>query len=192
METGARSIAHFYRDCEIWPRLNPAVVLKPAIRPIHAETSQHVSANSKDRLHLSASLHRLIWVAGQRCFVKVCINNQTKKPIKRFCITLCRKITVFKAHLEPGVSSAQQAKSGQTSTLEKEVAESILLTGERGTTGRASAKGWFGGAEPGKSAELVHALEIPVSFFPCFMSTKHIATRPCYEVRFTLSLWQAP
>lgn len=76
-----RSIAHFYRHVELFPYLNPAVILSSSSRPIQAKASKGLFLGGNGKVHLSASLHRSTWVAGQRVYVNIKIDNETSKKV---------------------------------------------------------------------------------------------------------------
>ncbi|KAF9041746.1 E set domain-containing protein [Hymenopellis radicata] len=163
-ETGKRSIAHFYRDCEIWPRLNPSVVLAPSPTPIRNTTSKGLFMGGNGQITLSASIHRLHWVAGQYCCVKAHVTNYTKKTIKSLTLSLSRSTVFFKPRPYLEVDCQQEDNDPdacQTSTTDRQVAESTLQMGQRGARGHASAKGWWTGVQPGETQEFSHFLLLP-------------------------------
>ncbi|PCH33884.1 E set domain-containing protein, partial [Wolfiporia cocos MD-104 SS10] len=163
-KTGRRSIAHFYRHCEVWPRINPSVVLVPAPRPLQAATSKGLSVlSSNSKVKLTALVHRLTWVAGQRCYVNVHVVNETKKTVKSLTLTLVRTTTLFrpKPFLDAGQARTADPDACQTNTMHKVVAESILEMAHRGTKGHASAKGWWTGVAPGQELSFSHYILIP-------------------------------
>lgn len=169
---GRRSIAHFYRDCEIWPRLNPSVTLAAASRPLQATTSKALLLGGSGKVQLTATLHRLHWVAGQQCVVRVNVSNDTKKTIKSVVLTLIRSTIIFKPHphldaLAPSDDRTADPDACQTSTTQKQVAESILEMSRRGAKGHASAKGWWTGVPPGERLEFSHSILLPVGK-PCY------------------------
>lgn len=147
------SLAHFYRECSVWPRLNPTLVLTAA--PQLIQSSTRVEGK---KVILTASVHRTTWVAGQQCFVKVQVQNLSRKTIKKIKFALVRTTTVFKSRPTPSDST-----TWRTTTTRKEVAEEILEIAQRGAKGYASARGWFFGVEPDQSANLSHSIVIPVS-----------------------------
>lgn len=164
--TGKRSIAHFFRNCEVWPRLNASTLLSPAPRPLQATTSKSLAMLSSDRkVKLTAQLHRLTWIAGQRCYVNVAVANDTKKTVKSFTLTLIRSTTMFKPtpELDAGRSRSVDPDACQTNTIHKVVSETSLEIAESGAKGRASAKGWWTGVGPGKEMSFSHYILIPVS-----------------------------
>ncbi|KAF9454125.1 E set domain-containing protein, partial [Macrolepiota fuliginosa MF-IS2] len=160
-ESGRRSIAHFYRSCEIWPRLDPTTILSPALRPLQATMS---AAPSKDpdsgRIKLTASLHRLHWVAGQLCQVRIIVANYTSKTLKELTLSLHRTTTLFL--YDTGDKVDLDADTLRPSVSTKQIAESTLEVGHSGVRGYASAKGWWLGVCPGQISEFEHSILIPV------------------------------
>jgi hypothetical protein len=76
-----RSIAHFYRHVEIFPFFNPAIVLAPSVKPLFAEASKGLFMGGSGKVNLSAKMHRGTWVAGQRCYVDVRVENESSKKV---------------------------------------------------------------------------------------------------------------
>lgn len=161
-------MAHFYRDCEIWPRLNPSSLLAPSIQPIRRAISKGLRMGGPGDVRITASVHRLYWVAGQPCFIHVTIRNETKKTIKNLSLNLFRCTTIFKP--KPGLDVDAEygdPDACQTSTSIKELAQSVLEMGQSGTRGHASAKGWWSGVRPCEAHSVTHSLAIPVLYpFP--------------------------
>ncbi|KAG5647769.1 hypothetical protein DXG03_008492 [Asterophora parasitica] len=157
----SRSIAHFYRNCEIWPRLNPTTIFSPAERPLLATAMKGVFMGGSGKVDLTASVHRLHWIAGQQCFVKVNVDNGSKKTIKSLALALIRSTVVFKPDHSLDAFGDADPDACQTSTTEKVVAESVLQMGQRGTLGHASAKGWWTGVLPGEQLEFSHSILLP-------------------------------
>ncbi|KAK7694963.1 hypothetical protein QCA50_002151 [Cerrena zonata] len=160
------SIAHFYRDCEIWPSLKLESILASAPRPLQASTAKGLSVlggGSNDKVRLTANLHRLHWVAGQRCYVRVLVNNGSKKPIKHLALSLIRTVTIFKPKpaLDAGHEVIVDPDACQTSTTHKLLAESVLEMSRQGVRGHASAKGWWTGVKPGQDLEFAHHVLLP-------------------------------
>ncbi|KAF9514982.1 hypothetical protein BS47DRAFT_1391918 [Hydnum rufescens UP504] len=141
----SRSIAHFYRV---------------------SSSSKTLFLGGKGKLELSCALHRGTWVAGQHCWVKINIHNDTSKRVKTLSLALIRTTTVFRSlpHLDPG--TAHEADSididaCQTSTNRKQVAESVLDSGQRGSKGLITGKGWWMGVNAGDYSDLKHSILIP-------------------------------
>jgi hypothetical protein len=76
-----RSIAHFYRHVEIFPYFNPAVLLAPALKPLMATASKTMFMGGNGKVNLTAKMHRGTWVAGQRCYVDVNVDNLSSKKV---------------------------------------------------------------------------------------------------------------
>lgn len=162
-ETGRRSIAHFYRDCEAWPRLDPSIVLSPSPRPIRAEVSKTLFMGGQGQVHLQASLHRLTWIAGQRCSIHLDVSNSSTKTIKKVTISLSRAVVTFQpdSRLNAGVYTIDP-DACRTATSEKVVAESVLEMGDNTSRGHASSKGWWCGVGPSQNAIFQHFIHLPV------------------------------
>lgn len=152
--SGTKSISHFYRDCSVWPRLNPTVVLAPTPRPIQVTASAGLFLGGTGKVKLTAALHRLHWIAGQQCCVKVNVVNGTKKCLKHLTLSIHRSITMYKARPQ---------HDNSTSNFVKQVAESTLMMCDRSVSGHASAKGWWVGVPAGGSSSFSHSILIPVS-----------------------------
>lgn len=164
MNTEHRSIAHFYRECEVWPRLNPSTVLAPLERPVILSASKNMFMGGEGKVSLIALVHRYHWIAGQQCFVKVRISNDTKKTIKSLSLSLMRSTTVF----HPKHKYSSNPLEDTTSSFTKQIVESNLEMGQVGSRGHASAKGWWTGVRPGQQLELGHFLLLPVSICKYF------------------------
>ncbi|KAL0951567.1 hypothetical protein HGRIS_008249 [Hohenbuehelia grisea] len=186
--TNKRSIAHFYRYCEVWPRLNPSVTLAPAPAPLRATSSKSLFMGGRGLVELTATLHRLHWVAGQNCFVKLSINNETKRTIKGVNMTLLSSVVIFRPdpHLDHDAGhdrsgNAVDPDACQTSTFQREVASVHLEMGQQGTKRHASAKGWWTGVAPGEHRQFSYCVLIP----PDALS---IARSRFIEVAYTLRI----
>ncbi|KAL1722174.1 hypothetical protein EV715DRAFT_248019, partial [Schizophyllum commune] len=157
--TDARSIAHFYRDCEVWPRLNPSAILAPAPRPISDTNAKALFMGGSGKVYLTAQLHRVHWIAGQQCYVRIVVNNGSKKTMKRLNITLVRTLVAYKPNSKKDEDDDPDACSA--TTYEKQVAETSLEMCESGSRGHASAKGWWTGVMPDEDKEFSHFIQIP-------------------------------
>ncbi|KAG0707477.1 hypothetical protein DFH29DRAFT_796690 [Suillus ampliporus] len=180
MATSKQSIAHFYRDCEVWPRLDIISTLATNSRPLVAEVATRVFMGGPGKIRLSARMHRFHWIAGQRCTVHFRVTNDCKKLVKSAAIALIRTLTVFnpQPHLDAGDADPDAC---QTSTKAKWVTESILELGQRCAKGHASAKGWWTGVAPGQTSEFDHSLIIPPD-------VHSIARTRLLEVEYTLRI----
>ena len=161
-ETSAESVAHFYRSCEIWPRLSFTAKLSPAPRPLVSEAAKTVFMGGSGKVRLSAAMHRLYWVAGQRCTIHLRVVNESKKTVKGASITLLRTTTVFKPL---GGRKDADPDACETMTMRKVVAASELVMGQKCVKGHASAKGWWTGVRPGDTTDFAHHIVLPVSLF---------------------------
>lgn len=164
-ETSAESVAHFYRSCEIWPSLLFSTKLSPAPRPLVGEAARTVFMGGNGKVRLSAALHRLYWVAGQRCVVHLRVVNESKKTVKGASITLVRTTTVFKPLAGRKGNADTDPDACETMTMRKVVAASVLVMGQKCSKGHASAKGWWTGVRSGDTADFVHHIVLPVSLF---------------------------
>ena len=83
------SIAHFYRNVELWPTYGPmALRCVEQVHPslgnagtVSSRTAQGLLFGGPGMLHLTAVLHRRVWLAGQKCTVYVGVWNETKKSV---------------------------------------------------------------------------------------------------------------
>ncbi|KAG9041145.1 hypothetical protein FS837_012686 [Tulasnella sp. UAMH 9824] len=160
-----KSIAHFYRHVEIYPFLGQAV-LSPADQPLRTSTAQTLFMGGSGKLQVAAMLHRRTWVAGQRCYVHVALNNETTKKVKTLTFTLIRTTTMFqpKAELDarsPLAGEDADIDACETSTSKKEVAQCTLEMGQKGERGCVTAKGFWTGVEPSGFVELSHFIQVP-------------------------------
>lgn len=166
--TGARSIAHFYRNIEVWPSYDPSRILAPTPSALYSTAAKPVFMGGSGKLKLTASVHREIWVAGQRCYVKVFVANDTTKKVKNVALSLLRVDTIFRLNPELNATSPTSKSTGldvdacQTSTTRRVVAEAVLDMAGKSTSGYATAKGWWTGVEAGSSLEFVHYILLPV------------------------------
>lgn len=119
---------------------------------------------SANKVKLTGFLHRLTWVAGQRCYVTVAVVNETKKTIRTLTLTLIRSTTIFKPKpaLDTGNARTLDPDSCQTTTMHKVLSETFLQMAHRGTKGHASAKGWWTGVAPGQELTFSHYILLPV------------------------------
>lgn len=179
--TGHRSLAHFYRRCQIWPVLDPNRILSPSPQPYENYTSKKLFMNGSNggRVHLRVSLHRQCWVAGQRCAAQLHITNEGKKPVRAVRLALVRTETVYAYDPSLDYNTGKRRRVDEydydpdtchTTSVDKVVAEEALFTGAHGNEsgGYASAKGWWGGVPSGESLSFSHSILIPVSRFARF------------------------
>lgn len=162
-ETGKTSVANFYRECEIWPRLDPTTTLQSAPRPVQVTASKSLFLGGSGTVKFTATLHRLHWVSGQRCFVKALVSNNTTRTLKSFTLALIRRTTTFKSSAAMNIGGGDDPDACQTDTVYKEVAQSTLETSHRVQRGYAGSKGWWTGVNPGENVAFSHYIVIPVS-----------------------------
>lgn len=168
-----RSIAHFYRQIDLFPYLDPAEMLSSAPKPISASHAKSLFLGGEGKVELTASVHRENWVAGQLCYVTVDIKNESTKKIRTMTLSLARTTTVFRPRpyltLGSGVDADDpkeveiDADACQTHTSRKIVAESTIDTGKKGQNGEVTAKGMWMGVERQSFARFQHSLALPVS-----------------------------
>ena len=137
------------------------------------------------KVKLTAILYRLTHVAGQRCYVRVSVVNQTKKSVKSLTLTLIRTTILFnpKPALDYSGHSSADPDACQTATSHKVVAENILERSHGVTKGHASAEGWWTGVSAGQEAQFAHYVLIPVR---CYVSLPVISALtipfPWYQI----------
>lgn len=184
-----RSIAHFYRHVDVYPYLEPSVILTPLPTPIMVENSKAIFMGSQGKVKIGASLHRQTWVAGQRCYVDVRVQNGASKKvslidtsvrrsslvrlqIKSLTISLIRTTIVFRPRPYLTAGSGIDANDPEhadidpdackTQTTKKQVAETSLDMGKKATKGSVTAKGMWLGVDAGEEVDFCHFLMIPV------------------------------
>ncbi len=113
-----------------------------------------------------ASLHRNTWVAGQRVYINVGIQNDTSKKINGMTLSLIRTVTLYKPRPELDLDGQAARRdldpdACQTSTTRKKIAEEELEMGQKGSRGVVTARGWWTGVEPGQRVESSHYMQIP-------------------------------
>ncbi|KAG6868869.1 hypothetical protein C0993_008617 [Termitomyces sp. T159_Od127] len=131
--------------CEIWPRFDPSIILAPDEKPWQAEITMDANPclASSHGINLTASVHRLHWVAGQQCFVKVFVANESKRLVKSLSLALIRDTTVFKPSHRTNTSDGyhdEKYDACSVSTNQKLVTESVLEMGRRSSPRHASAR----------------------------------------------------
>lgn len=128
-------------------------------------TSRGLFRGGSGKVDMTASLHRLHWIAGQQCYINVSVTNRTKKTIKSLTLSLLRSTVIFKPDLRLDALAGNHdvdPDACQTSTSQKQVSESVLEMGQRGARGHASAKGWWTGVSPGEHLNFSHFIALPV------------------------------
>lgn len=170
-----RSIAHFYRHVDLLPYINPAVVLASAPRPIQATAE-------RDRISLTASLHRPAWVAGQRVYVNVAVRNETSRRIKTVTLSLVRTVTIYQPKREDRIDGstgeAFDPDIYEATTSRKRVAEEVLGVAQDG-----ASQSWWTGVQPNSHLEFAHHLNIPTEALSIARS-RHVEIS--YEARVSI------
>ncbi|TIC65449.1 hypothetical protein E3Q01_02148 [Wallemia mellicola] len=156
-----RSIAHFYRYVTIYPLLSPSSVLAPAPVPIMQTASKPLFLGGKGPINLTASVHRPHWVAGQRCYVMITIDNNSSKRVKSVSLSLNRTIIAYRPRPYASLMVGDDLDACQTTTNTKRIAEEKLEIGSKGTSGHVTAKGWFRGVDSGEQLEFSSSLQVP-------------------------------
>jgi len=166
-----RSIAHFYRHVELYPYLNPAVILSTSSKSVQAKASKGLFLGGNGKVHLAASLHRSTWVAGQRIYVNISIDNETNKKVKSLTLALIRTVTLYRPRPEFDMHISAPDDPSETyidpdacttSTSRKKISEEVLEMGQKGAKGLVTARGWWTGVEGGDSVEFSHNMKLPV------------------------------
>ncbi|KAM0792187.1 hypothetical protein ACM66B_004884 [Microbotryomycetes sp. NB124-2] len=165
-----RSIAHFYRQIDVFPFYNPAVVLAPALKPLVASESKSLFMGGNGKVKVTAKLHRRSWVAGQRCYVDLSVENGSSKKIKTLTLSLIRSTTILRprpylgTQVVPAALASDPEYDNQggvpTQTTKKKVAESSLEMGKKASKG-VTAKGSWLGVESGETADFSHFFLVP-------------------------------
>ncbi|BGO97804.1 hypothetical protein NBRC10513v2_001800 [Rhodotorula toruloides] len=166
-----RSIAHFYRHVDVFPYFNPALVLAPAVAPLSEEASKAVFMGGNGRVSLRATMHRGIWVAGQRCYVNVRVENESSKKVKALTLSLIRTTAIYRSDIKPSpvaspdlygfvVDKGASSSKGLLQSTKKKVADMTLEVGKKGTKG-VTAKGTWLGVEAGECADFAPSLLVP-------------------------------
>ncbi|KAK4058876.1 hypothetical protein OIO90_000322 [Microbotryomycetes sp. JL221] len=159
-----RSIAHFYRQIDVYPYYNPAVVLASASRPLVASEAKSLFMGGSGKVKITSKLHRSTWVAGQRCYVDLVVENESSKKIKSLTLALIRTTTILRPrpYTETSTVSAIADDSNvvHAQSTKKKVAEATLEMGKKGSKG-VTAKGSWLGVESGDKAEFSHFLLVP-------------------------------
>ncbi|KAF8753770.1 Arrestin (or S-antigen), C-terminal domain [Rhizoctonia solani] len=113
------------------------------------QNSQELFLGGSGMLHLTAVLHRKIWLAGQKCTVYIGVWNETRKFVKALNLAIIRKTSLTRPN--------QNETTGR-----KQIAE-VTLDAFRGPSfGAVTGKGWWAGIEPGSSSELSYMISIPI------------------------------
>lgn len=145
------------------------------------------------KVNLSAKMHRGTWVAGQRCYVDVRVENESSKKvrsrlqshicrrltdspstdpqIKTLTLALVRTTTVFRPRPHLNAGSGRDPVSGDTDfdadACQTQTTRKKICetTLEMGKKGSkgVTAKGSWMGVEAGEASDFSHSLQVPVS-----------------------------
>lgn len=148
------------------------------------------------RVSLRASMHRGIWVAGQRCYVNVRVENDSSKnvrpavfalrrnaltvhiQVKALTLSLIRTTAIYRSDTKPSpaaspdlygfvVDKSASPSKGLLQSTKKKVVEMTLEVGKKGSKG-VTAKGTWLGVDPGERADFSPSLLVPVRHsLPC-------------------------
>lgn len=112
---------------------------------------------------MTCTLHRQTWVAGQQCWVRVELCNDTTKRVKNLAFTLYRHTTTFRMmpQLNPGDLAEIDIDSCVSSTTRHKLVD-VVLEGVKGSKDAVSGKGWWCGVEPKSESTVVHGILLPV------------------------------
>ncbi|KZO95757.1 hypothetical protein CALVIDRAFT_150640 [Calocera viscosa TUFC12733] len=167
-----RSIAHFFRPLSLYPLLPPLpTVLAPLPQPLAASASSSKRL-SPGELRITAELERGIWVAGGQVWTRVHISNGSGRKVRALSLSLVRCVTAFRpssakeqqhpAHHSGSTDPDSDLDLAPSITVRKVVSSSLLESGERAPgKGRASAKGWWVGVDPGSVESVCFSLPLP-------------------------------
>ncbi|KAF6766666.1 hypothetical protein DFP72DRAFT_27643 [Ephemerocybe angulata] len=173
-----KSVAHFYRDIHVWPRLETSEALSPLSRPIQVTMSDFDGA-----LKFTVILHRLTWIAGQPCFLKFFVVNKTVKTVRSLAIELHRDTVVYKP--QPGSNGTDDDINFEAFTVSKLISAVSLPMGDRAERGYAGARGWWTGVLPGESLQFSHSIALPVD---ALSVSKGRLLEVAYRLRAAISL----
>lgn len=96
-DTNRLSLAHFYRQCSIWPGLSLRELLAPSTRPLVSTAVFSVpQGGSYSNLRLAARVPRPSYFSGQSCYVHIQIANNTERTVRSLCMTLVRTTTIYR------------------------------------------------------------------------------------------------
>jgi hypothetical protein len=134
------------------------------------------------KLKLTASLHREIWIAGQRCYVKVFVANDTTKKVKNVTLSLIRVDTIFR--LNPAWMLLHQPPNLQDSML------TLVRPRLQGRSWPKPCWTWLAKVPAGMPPPRVGGLElrlvVPWNLFTIYYFPVSIQYRACLRLLMTL------
>lgn len=78
--TGKSSIAHFYRNVTVYPKIDPARVLGGAGGAV--ENARSFGSPGGKGVELGVKVGKAVWVAGMSCWVDISMYNGTSKKVR--------------------------------------------------------------------------------------------------------------
>ncbi|KAI9444876.1 hypothetical protein H4582DRAFT_859335 [Lactarius indigo] len=165
-DTNQLSLAHFYRQCSIWPGLSLRELLTPSTRPLVSTAVLSVpQGGSYSKLRLAARVPRPSYFAGQSCYVYIQITNNTQRTVRSLCMTLARTTTIYRprsGRRNHGRKTDEHiADKYVVKTVIDEISESRLVMTDRTTRRAASSRGWWTGVNPDEKTAFTHRILIP-------------------------------
>ncbi|KAH9049404.1 hypothetical protein EDB84DRAFT_1261024 [Lactarius hengduanensis] len=165
-DTNRLSLAHFYRQCSIWPGLSLRELLAPSTRPLVSTAVFSVpQGGSYSKLRLAARVPRPSYFAGQSCYVHIQIANNTQRTVRSLCMTLVRTTTIYRPRSgrrnHGGKTDEYIANKYTVKTVIEDISESRLVMAERTTRRAASSRGWWTGVNPDEKTAFTHRILVP-------------------------------
>ena len=166
-DTSRLSLAHFYRQCSIWPGLSLQELLVPSTRPLVSTAVLSVpQGGSYSKLRLTARVPRPSYFAGQSCYVHIRIENNTQRTVRSLCMTLIRTTTIYRPR--PGRRNDGEKTDEHkfmVKTVVDEISENRLVMAHRTTRRVASSRGWWMGVNPDGKTAFTHCVLVPVRLY---------------------------
>ncbi|KAH9065819.1 hypothetical protein EDB87DRAFT_892567 [Lactarius vividus] len=162
-DTNRLSLAHFYRQCSIWPGLSLQELLAPSTRPlVSTAVSSIPQGGSYSKLRLAARVPRPSYFAGQSCYVHIQIANSTQRTVRSLCMTLIRTTTIYRPRLgRQNHGGKNEEHKYVVKTVVDELSESRLVMADRTTRRTASSRGWWTGVNPDEKTAFTHRILVP-------------------------------
>ena len=169
-DTNRLSLAHFYRQCSIWPGLSLQELLVPSTRPLVSTAISSVpQGGSCGKLRLAARVPRPSYFAGQSCYVHIQIANNTQRTVRSLCMTLVRTMTIYRPWAgrrnHGGKTDEHITNKYVVKTVVDEISESRLVMADRTTRRAASSRGWWTGVNPDEKTAFTHCILVPVRLY---------------------------
>ncbi|KAF8260742.1 hypothetical protein EI94DRAFT_1609891 [Lactarius quietus] len=162
-DTNQLSLAHFYRQCSIWPGLSLQELLVPSTRPLVSTAVLSVpQSGSYSKLKLAARVPRPSYFAGQSCYVHIQITNNTQRTVRSLCMTLIRTTAIYRPRSERRKQGGKADERKYTvKTVVDEISESRLVMADRTSRRSASSKGWWAGVNSDEKTAFTHCILVP-------------------------------